>query len=144
MMIDNALEGAMGLRIGNGNNKRMRSKLGTTALVVHQEYNARCLEFQVPRRSDWNHKCFSEICRARLYRIRVVRWSGCAKFTSTNSKRSSQQRVRTFCFSHTFMIKRHFFLSFFLIQHLSQKVTRRTFFLLSFCVRFLGQTTPTK
>ena len=52
MMIDIALEGVMGLRVGNGNNKRMRSKLGTTALVAHQEYNTRCLEFQVPCRSD--------------------------------------------------------------------------------------------
>ena len=52
MLIDGALEGAMGLRVGNGNNKRMRSKLGTTALVVHQEHDARCLEFQVPCGSD--------------------------------------------------------------------------------------------
>ena len=53
MLIDSALDGVMGLRVGNGNNKRRRSKLGATALGAHQEYNPRCLEFQVPRRSDF-------------------------------------------------------------------------------------------
>ena len=53
MLIDSALEEVMGLRVGNGNNKRRRSKLGAAALVAHQEYDTRCLEFQVPCRSDW-------------------------------------------------------------------------------------------
>ena len=60
-----ALDGVMGLRVGNGNNKRRRSKHGATSLVAHQEYvvlnskfrvdltePTRC--FQLPRRNP-NH-----------------------------------------------------------------------------------------
>ena len=57
MSIDSALDRVMGLRVGNGNTKRRRSKLGATALVAHQEYNTCCLEFQVPCRSD-SVNCF--------------------------------------------------------------------------------------
>ena len=52
MLVDSALDGIIGLRVDNGNTKRRRSKLGTTALVVHQENDPRCLGFQVPCCSD--------------------------------------------------------------------------------------------
>ena len=49
MLVDSALDRITGLRDDNGNTKRRGSKLGTPALVAHQENgDPCCLGFQVP------------------------------------------------------------------------------------------------